>query len=130
MAINGNNIDGSVYRPIQDYDNNPNYINDVDPNINFYNENTHTFMQGCKYFLEDDLNKVYGDNVNLQTGLPILQLILIMSMYLSVLKDEKRVPLTYNRSGRGQIYVDNSGCHYSHVALFNGMESHCTLNTL
>ena len=72
MAINGNNIDGSVYRPIQDYDNNPNYINDLDPNINFYNKNTHTFMQGCKYFLEDDLNKVYGDNVNLQTGLSIL----------------------------------------------------------
>ena len=72
MAINGNNIDGFVYRPIQDYDNNPNYINDLDPNINVYNENTHTFMQGCKYFLEDDLNKVYGDNVNLQTGLSIL----------------------------------------------------------
>ena len=45
MAINGNDIDGSVYRPIQDYDNNPNYINDLDPNIIFYNENTHTFMQ-------------------------------------------------------------------------------------
>ena len=57
MAINGNNIDGSVYRPIQDYDNNPNYINDLDPNINFYNEN---------------LNKVYGDNVNLHIGLSIL----------------------------------------------------------
>ena len=66
MAINGNNIDGSVYRPIQDYDNNPN----LDPNINVYNENTHTVMQGCKYFLEDDLNKVYGDN---GTGLSILR---------------------------------------------------------
>ena len=68
MAINCNNIDGSVYRPIQDYDNNPNYIIDLDPNINLYNENTHTVMQGCNYFLEDDLNKVIGDNVNLQTG--------------------------------------------------------------
>ena len=29
-------------------------------------------MQGCKYFLEDDLNKVYGDNVNQQTGLSIV----------------------------------------------------------
>ena len=48
----------------------------------------------------------------------------------TVLKDENRVPLTYNRSGRSQIYVDDSGCHYSHVALFNGMESHCTLNAL
>ena len=72
MAINGNNIDGSIYRPSQDYDNNPNYINDLDPSINFYNENTHTVMQGCKYVLEDDLNKVYGDNVNLQSGLSIL----------------------------------------------------------
>ena len=69
MAINGNNIDVSVYRPIQDYDNNHNYINDLDPNINFHNENTHTFMQGYKYFLKDDLNN--DDNVNLQTGLSI-----------------------------------------------------------
>ena len=71
MAINGHIIDGSAYRPIQDYDNNPNYINDFDPK-NVYNENTHTVMQGCKYFLEDDLNKVYGDNVSLQTGISIL----------------------------------------------------------
>ena len=98
MEINGNAIYGSLYRSIVDYDNNPNYINDLDPNINLYNENTHTFMQGCKYFLEDYLNRVYGDNANLQTGLSILShnirsvpknldkltTILIMSMYLSL----------------------------------------------